>query len=211
MSPRRYRMGARAESAALTRARIVDAAMGLHAEQGALSTGWDDIAARAAVATSTVYRHFPSLDELVPACAETVFHVSGLPTPAHAASIFSGLVTPESRVERLIRGTCDCYARSEGWLHASRREQDLIPALQRAVEVQQRSMELLIRAALGEAPTTTTVRVLVALTDFSFWKSLKDSGLGARAATDTVVELAEEQLHKVQRRAERKEAVDDRG
>ena len=196
MSPRRYRMSARAETAALTRERIVDAAMGLHAESGALRTGWDDIAARAEVATSTVYRHFPSLDELVPACAETVFHISGLPTPEHADRIFAGLATPEARLERLIRGTCECYSRSEGWLHAARRESDLIPALQRAVDVQQRSMELLIRAAVGDGVAKSTVRVLVALTDFSFWKSLKDSGLRGRAATDAVVELAGEQLEK---------------
>ena len=196
MSPRRYRMSARAETAALTRERIVDAAMGLHAEQGALRTGWDEIAARAEVATSTVYRHFASLDELVPACAETVFHISGLPTPQDADRIFAGLATPDARLERLIRGTCECYSRSEGWLHAARRESDLIPALQRAVDVQQRSMELLIRAAVGDGVAKSTVKVLVALTDFSFWKSLKDSGLRERAATDAVVELASEQLNK---------------
>lgn len=196
MSPRRYRMSTRAEAAALTRERIVDAAMGLHAEQGALRTGWDDIAARAEVATSTVYRHFPSLDELVPACAETVFHISGLPSPEDADRIFRGLSTPQARLERLIRGTCECYSKSEGWLHAARRESDLIPALQRAVDVQQRSMELLIRAAVGDDVATSTVKVLVALTDFSFWKSLKESGLGESAATDAVVELAEEQLQK---------------
>lgn len=199
MSPRRYRMSSRAETAALTRERIVDAAMGLHAEQGALRTGWDDIAARAEVATSTVYRHFPSLDELVPACAETVFHISGLPTPDDADRIFRGLDTPEARLERLIRGTCDCYSKSEGWLHAARRESDLIPALKRAVDVQQRSMELLIRAAVGGATAKSTVKVLVALTDFSFWKSLKDSGLREHAATNTVVELASEQLQKTTR------------
>lgn len=199
MSPRRYRMSTRAETAALTRERIVDAAMGLHVEQGALRTGWDDIAARAEVATSTVYRHFPSLDELVPACAETVFHISGLPTPDDADRIFRGLGTPEARLQRLIRGTCDCYSKSEGWLHAARRESDLIPALQRAVDVQQRSMELLIRAAVGATVAKSTVKVLVALTDFSFWKSLKDSGLRERAATDTVVELAIEQLQKTAR------------
>lgn len=199
MSPRRYRMSTRAETAALTRERIVEAAMGLHAEQGALRTGWDDIAARAEVATSTVYRHFPSLDELVPACAETVFHVSGLPTPDDADRIFRDLDTPEARLERLIRGTCDCYSKSEGWLHAARRESDLIPALQRAVEVQQRSMELLIRAAVGDTMAKSTVKVLVALTDFSFWKSLKDSGLREHAATNTVVELASEQLQKTTR------------
>ena len=170
--------------------------MGLHAERGALGTGWDDIAARADVAVATVYRHFPSLDELVPACAETVFHVAGLPTPDQADRIFEGLDTPAARLERLIRGTCECYAKAEGWLHAARRESDLVPALRRAVDVQQQSMDILVRAAVRGSVSGRTVKVLVALTDFPFWKSLKDRGLSDRAATDVVVNLVGEQLSK---------------
>jgi AcrR family transcriptional regulator len=187
-------MIARAESAAATRDRIIVAAMGLQSERGALGTGWDDIAARAGVSTATVYRHFPSLDELVPACAETVFHLSGLPTPEQADRIFAGLDAPAARLERLIRGTCECYAKAEGWLHAARRESDLVPAMQHAVDVQRRSMDILVRAALRGSTSRRTVKVLVALTDFPFWKSLKDCGLGDRVATDVVVQLARAQL-----------------
>lgn len=196
VSPRQYRMTARAVSAAATRDRIVDAAMALQAERGALGTGWDDIAARAHVSTATVYRHFPSLDELIPACAETVFHIAGLPTPEQAERIFDGLDDPMARLERLIRGTCDCYSKSEGWLHAARRESDLIPAMQRAVDVQERSIEALARAAVGRSVGKRTLQVVVALIDFPFWKSLKVAGLSDRAATDAVVDLVREHLAK---------------
>src|SRR5438067_11979435 len=67
MAPRAYRMTRRAAANAETRRRIVDAAITLHAEKGVLGTSWPDIAKRADVALGTVYRHFPSLDQLVPA------------------------------------------------------------------------------------------------------------------------------------------------
>lgn len=38
--------------------------------------------------------------------------------------------------------------------------------------------------------------VLLALTDFPFWKSLKDAGLSDAAATDKVVELVRTELRK---------------
>src|SRR5690348_8683947 len=66
---RRYVMGARADAAARTRRRIVDAAMEVQASEGAAAS-WEAIARRADVSTATVYRHFRSLDELVPACVE---------------------------------------------------------------------------------------------------------------------------------------------
>ncbi|HET8951451.1 MAG TPA: helix-turn-helix domain-containing protein, partial [Solirubrobacteraceae bacterium] len=66
MPPRNYDMSKRAAAAGLTRRRIVDATRELHTERGIAGTSWDDIAARAGVGVGTVYRHFPSLDELVP-------------------------------------------------------------------------------------------------------------------------------------------------
>ena len=107
--------------------------MVLQARHGILATSWDAIAGRADVATATVYRHFPSLAELLPACADSVFNSTGMPTPDRAAEIFAGAGTPLARLERLVRGTCDCYARGEGWLNAARRERELIPAVRDAV------------------------------------------------------------------------------
>ena len=72
-------MGKRAAAADETRRRIVDATHALHIEQGIAATSWDDIAARAGVGVGTVYRHFPSLDELIPACAAFSMEIVGLP------------------------------------------------------------------------------------------------------------------------------------
>ena len=72
-------MTRRASAAAQTRRRIVEATRELHIEQGIAATSWDDIAARAGVGVGTVYRHFPSLDELIPACGEIVRRPSRCP------------------------------------------------------------------------------------------------------------------------------------
>src|SRR6266511_4195895 len=58
--------------------------MALHAERGILATTWEDIARRADVAVATVYRYFPSLDALVPACGEEVRRVTQPPRPERA-------------------------------------------------------------------------------------------------------------------------------
>ena len=103
MSPRQYSMGARAEAAAKTRAAIVLAARQLHAERGLVATSWDDIADRAGVSKATVYRHFPSLAELVPACAETVFDLIQPLTPEQAAGAFASMDRAVDRYEHIAR------------------------------------------------------------------------------------------------------------
>jgi AcrR family transcriptional regulator len=65
--------------------------MALHGEQGIAATSWDDIARRAGVGVGAVYRHFPSLDELLPACRAIAFELLALPDPAGAGALFEGL------------------------------------------------------------------------------------------------------------------------
>jgi AcrR family transcriptional regulator len=195
--PRLYRRVARAAAVEQTRARIVRAAKELHAERGMLATNWGEIAERAGVSQATVYRHFPSLDQLIPACAQSVFDVATLPTPEQAAQIFQGEPSASGRLERLIRGTCDCFGRETGWLNAARREQELISALGVAVGVQRESIRVLVRAALAGTPASEHLAmVLTALLDFPFWKSLRDAGLSEEAAANQIVELMREQLAK---------------
>lgn len=198
MSPRPYHMTARAQQVADSRQRIVAAAMELQAVKGAIGTNWDDIAERAGVATATVYRHFPTLEELIPACADSVFKVSGLPTPDQAARIFDGLSRPIERIERLVINTCDCYGRASGWLKAARGEQDLVPAMGRAVQIHQEGLRILIRAALtGRRVSHETERILSALIDFPFWRSLIDAGMSKREATAVVVRMVNAELGKL--------------
>src|SRR5687768_18615373 len=85
-----------------TRRRIVEATLALHSEKGAFGTSWQDIAHRADVSVGTVYKHFPSLDELVPACGELVFAISRPPSLEGAQRIFAGTDSLRERLGCLI-------------------------------------------------------------------------------------------------------------
>jgi AcrR family transcriptional regulator len=194
--PRQYRMSNRLTAVKETQARIVEAAKDLHADQGIQGTSFEEIADRAGVAQATVYRHFPSLDELIPACARTIQVLQPL-SDEDLANLFHGRPQIWQRLEWIIRGTCECYARDGGWLQAARREGDLIPAMAEVVSVQQESLRSLVRAALlGSEASEHSVQVLAALIDFPLWKTLREMGLNAAEATNQIVELVRDQLVK---------------
>ncbi len=188
-------MGARANAAAHTRRRIVDAAMEVQAIEGATAS-WEAIARRADVSTATVYRHFRSLEELVPACVETIWTPDELaPTEEEARRVFEGLDGPGDRFERLVRGSCHCYARASGWLAVARAEREAFPALRTATERQTSAIAALVEAALGGAQVAQDAkRTLRALVDFPFWRSLVDTGMTHDEATDVVVRMVRDEL-----------------
>jgi AcrR family transcriptional regulator len=189
LSPRRYRMAARAGAIGETRRRIVEAAKVLHADQGVVATSWEDIAAGAGLSTATVYRHFPGLAELIPACAQSVFDLIKPPTAGEAAVRFSALGSATKRLEHLVRESCRCYREGEGWLHAAHRERDFVPSLDQALVVIEDSLEVLVAAAVGEKVSPKDHSELFVLCDFPFWKSLIDSGLRYNEAEALIVRL----------------------
>lgn len=187
-------MGARGEAVERTRRRIIEVAKELHSEQGVLPTSYEEIAERAGVVPATVYRHFPTLADLIPACARSV-HVLQPVTDEVAAGVFGRMRRPSQRLEWLIRGTCACYERDGDWLHAARREGDLIPALGEVVRVQEENLRLLVSAALqGTGADERLASVVAALIDFPLWKSLRNAGLSESEAAAQIVDLVRGQL-----------------
>jgi len=69
-TPRPYRMGVRAQRAAETAERILDAFVALFWERPGFGFSLDDVAARAGVTTQTVIRRFGGRDGLMAAAAE---------------------------------------------------------------------------------------------------------------------------------------------
>ncbi len=197
MSPRNYRMTARSEAVAATRGRIVGAAMELHAEHGVRGTGWDDIASLAEVSTATVYRHFPSLTELVPACAREVFDIIKPPTLEEAGSTFAELDDAADRFEHIVVSSCHCYRRGEGWLHAAYRERDFVPELDAALDVIQGTLHVLVDAAAARRLRRGSHATLFTLCDFPFWKSLVDAGLAYAAVQSTVSGLVRAEVERL--------------
>src|SRR6266850_7598597 len=97
--PRPYRMAERAIQLHKTREQIVKAAVLLQSEVGIRQTSWEAIGARAGVSTATVYRHFPTLEALIPACAQAAFAAGAqLPTQEQLAGLFAGLNRPSERL-----------------------------------------------------------------------------------------------------------------
>ena len=189
MSPRQYNMGARAAAVAKTRTAIVLAARQLHVERGLVATSWDDIAERAGVSTATVYRHFPSLAELVPACAQTVFDLIQPLTPAQAAGVFASVERAADRFEHIARSSAHCYQAGADWLHAAQRERDFLPELEAAMGVIEDSLRQLVTTAVGRRLTKADHALLFVVCDFPLWWSLSSSGLSDRATEEAMVRL----------------------
>jgi AcrR family transcriptional regulator len=186
MSPRKYDMTRRASAVAQTRRRIIDATRELHTEQGIAATSWDDIAARAGVGVGTVYRHFPSLDDLIPACGEVSMQVVALPDPQDVPSLFDGADAPAERIERLVREVFAFYERGAPELHVIRSEPEVHPSVAEAGE----ELEASLTALLDAAGITPADRAVVrAMVDLGTWQALRDQGLGAAEAVDAVSQM----------------------
>ena len=189
-------MGARAEAVEHTRARIVSAAVDLHTEKGLLATSFDEIADDAGVSTATVYRQFPSLAELVPACARTVFDLIQPLTEEQAATNFGTLRTAAARFELLVHANAHCYGAGAGWLHAAHRERDFVPELDAALRVIEDSLRVLVAVAAGRRLSRADQAALFVLNDFPLWWSLVQE-LGAPAAERTLVRLVATEVARI--------------
>jgi AcrR family transcriptional regulator len=74
---RAYRSALRGDQVQATRRRIIDALVAQAAERGRTDFSIADVAARAGVAERTVYRYFPTRDDLIAAVNEAVEYGAG--------------------------------------------------------------------------------------------------------------------------------------
>ena len=176
-------MSKRAAAVAETRRRIVDATRELHTERGIAATSWDDIAARAGVGVGTVYRHFPTIDELVPACGARSMEIVAAPDPQAAPSLFEGAGTPAQRIERLVREVFAIYERAAPELHVIRNEPEAHPSVAEAGEEFAASLTALVGAAGVATAERPVVRAMI---DLGTWQALRDQGLEPAEAVDAV-------------------------
>lgn len=187
MSPRKYDMGKRAAAVEQTRGRIVDATRALHHERGIASTSWDDIAARAGVGVGTVYRHFPSADDLIPACGRLAMEAIALPEPTEAEALFAGVDDGDARIDRLVRAAFGIYERGAADLRAARREPDVHPAVGQFAADFEASLAGLIEAALEPLDASDADRLVVrGLLDLGTWDALCGQALAPAEAVAAV-------------------------
>jgi AcrR family transcriptional regulator len=190
--PRRYELKRRAERQRATRRRIVDAAMELHATVGPARTSIKAVAERAGVQRHTVYRHFPTEDDLLGACAAAWDERHPFPDP----SPWLAIRDPEERLRRALGDVYAYYRRVEPDLSAFVRDAELVPAVQRSFEEDARSRaELRGALAAGWGARGRRRRLLLAAIghalEFETWRSLaRAQGLADEQAAELMARLA---------------------
>ncbi len=189
LAPRKYTMDKRRAAVEETRRRILEATLALHTEKGILGTSWQDIARRADVSVGTVYKHFPSLDELVPACGELMYAITRPPSLDDAPEIFAGAHTLEERLGRLISELFDFYERGAPYIETDFQERQL-PMVQEWEAHMRATIAGLVREALLPVePDEGTVRAVSALLDFSTFKSFLERSIHKEQAAKIMNEV----------------------
>ena len=189
MAPRKYTMDKRKAAMEETRQRILEATLALHSEKGIFGTSWQDIAHRADVSVGTVYKHFPSLDELVPACGELMYAITRPPSLEDAPEIFAGAHSLEERLERLISELFDFYERGAPYIETDFQERQL-PMVQEWEAHMRATIAGLVREALHSVgPDERTVQGVSALLNFSTFKSFMDRDIQKEQAEEIMNEV----------------------
>jgi AcrR family transcriptional regulator len=167
-----------------TRQRIVEATLALPSEKGMFDTSWKDIAERADVSVATVYKHFPSLDELVPACGALIMAITAPPSLEDATRIFRDAQVLEERIGHLISKMLDFYERGEPYMEVGAKERQL-PAVREWEAGMRAVREGLAREALRPIqPDERMIRAVTALLDFPVFKSFRRHGVAKAEAEE---------------------------
>src|ERR671921_2820214 len=172
-----------------TRRRILEATLALHAQKGIFGTSWQDIARRADVSVGTVYKHFPSLDELVPACGELMYAITRPPSLEDAPEIFAEANSLDERLGRLVEALFAFYERGAPYIETDFQERRL-PAVVEWEAYMRSTIASLVREALVFAESDEhTVHSVSALLDFSTFKSFLDREIHKEQAAKTMSEV----------------------
>ena len=189
MTPRKYAMDQRSRTRDKTRQRIVEATAKLHGEHGVLGTSWRDIAREADVSVATVYAHFPSLEELLPACGRHVMERVRPPQASQASEVVGNALDPQERLLRVARELFAFYDRGGPHIEVDIRERQL-PGMVEWEEHQRATVLAFVRTALGSTADARTAKRVAALFDLPTYKALRTRGAGKDAAAQMVAQLA---------------------
>jgi AcrR family transcriptional regulator len=189
---RSYRMSKRAEEQHRTRERILQATMQVHDEQGVAPTTMADVAKRAGVGQATLYRHFPSTNELVQACGGHVWAEMNPPTPDGAASVFAGLDGRRERLARLIAELDAFYTRGKLRLALASRDRELVPPLHGFLSAVEAGIDALVREALKPSGLPDrTIEIVTATVSFPVWLRFSQLDLPAEELRHLRLRLVE--------------------
>jgi AcrR family transcriptional regulator len=190
---RRYQLRQRAQAMEDTRRRIAEAAVELHGTLGPARTTVSAVAERAGVQRHTVYRHFPTEDELYAAC-------SGLFARRHPWPDVDAWAAIEDPRERLKIGLSQIYRYYEDTAHMWTRvlrDRDLVAAVEPTLAPFSERLERTAKTlSSGWGARGSRQRVLSAAVrhaiDLASWRTLVEhGGVSRRQAVELMLALVE--------------------
>lgn len=181
---RAYELGKRGESMEETRRRIAEAAIALHGTVGPAYTSMSAVADQAGVTRMTLYRHFPSEQELFGACSSLWRDHHPWPDPASWVAS-----TPRRRVLHALGDLYPFYAENAAMLGNLIRDADAVPAeLRDALAAGPFTMADALLDAWPRTRRTKELRAtLVHVCTFTTWLSLSNAGLETSRCESTAV------------------------
>jgi AcrR family transcriptional regulator len=187
---RKYELRKRAENMADTRRRITEAAVALHGSIGPARTTVAAIAERAGVQRHTVYRHFPTDEDLFEACTGHYWALH--PWPDRTA--WNAIEEPGARLRTALRELYAFYADIEPMMTNVLRDAQVLPIVERAARsygevVDEVADDLAAAVAPGRALAAAALRHAV---DFATWQGLvRRCGLGPDEAVLLMARMVE--------------------
>ncbi|GAB2577794.1 hypothetical protein GCM10027034_05390 [Ramlibacter solisilvae] len=181
MATRPYDNRSRRQRQDELKARITVATVELHAAQGVFATSYAQIAQRAGVSLPTVYKHFPTLDELLQACTG---HVGDQAPVFPQERVLEAPDLPSAAA--VLVDACDALnTHFEPWF--AWRENKHLPLLQQQGEDRRARMLalciLLLKRHGARGSHDQIAAVWDSLLHFDFWHRLMHDHQLSRAAT----------------------------
>ncbi len=194
MSPRAYDRTLRLAAAEEARRRITEAAAALHAMHGAVGTSHAMIAEKAGVSIPTVYKYFPTTNDLIPACTGLV---AGRAPLALGEAVFDGIADVPERLRTLARALFRVHEYFAPWLRWCDTDAASFPALRKFLDEGRLARLQLLRRALSPkgatAPAESELLTAHILLEYPSWKVLTSAGRtseeAAAVAADAVLRL----------------------
>lgn len=193
MAPRSYEQRQRAESAEVTRRRILIAAVQVYRDEGVVAASIRAVAERADVSRGSILHHFGDAAGLLEAVLDMA--VAEIEIPGRR--VLDGAGSLDDRLRRYVDAMARFYDRTSGWWKVFGRDLETVPALRARTADFWAAIGDLQAAALGSAAADRVVAGAVSsLVDPGTIGTFRSRGL----SLDEVIEIVGDLVIAVVRR-----------
>ncbi len=182
-------MDKRSGATAETSRRIVAATLDLHARKGIFATSWQDIARAADVSVGTVYKHFPSLEQLVPACGELLMQKAAPPSADDITGIIGKATAPRERLLRVCQALFEFYHRNEIYLESDPRERELAAVREWEEHLRTTVTHFVKEAVSPQQLSEPVMQSAAARLDFMSFRAMRLRGISVELAGEMTADM----------------------